>query len=160
MHLPDALLQRLHRPSPRVALGLALRERALAHAMIDLSDGLLADLGHILSASRAHAQVHLAQLPRSPALIDFDAELVADWMLAGGDDYELCFTAAAQHGAAIRALALAQGLGVTQIGEITQVDDSGESDALLASPQRLRVLGPDGQTYTPARRGYEHQFSA
>lgn len=157
--LVDALLQRLHRPSPRVALGLALREGGLAHAMIDLSDGLLADLGHILSASRAHAQIRLSDLPRSPALADLDSPLASDWMLAGGDDYELCFTAATTQSPAIQALAAAQNIRLTRIGEITQVDASGESDALLVAHDRLRVLDAHGQTHTPVRWGYEHQFS-
>lgn len=88
--VPDLLRRRLECPIPRVELGLGLR--GLATAMIDLSDGLAADLGHILRASGVGAELELARLPLSPLV----AERVArhfDWTLplASGDDYELCF---------------------------------------------------------------------
>src|SRR5690606_3458633 len=112
---------RLDRPAPRVAAGLALRDRA--HAAIDVSDGLLADLGHVLAASGVGATLWLERLPLSPpfrrgvaALAQAgacgDDDLAASIALCAGDDYELCFTAAAD--AAIGAdLA---GLRCTEIG--------------------------------------------
>lgn len=84
----------LHAPQPRVALGLALRD--LAHSAIDISDGLLADLGHILAQSNVGAVVELTRVPHS-AYAEFTTNLQDEnyrkMMLAGGDDYELCFTA-------------------------------------------------------------------
>jgi thiamine-monophosphate kinase len=89
------LLQRLHRPTPRIEAGLALREHA--HAAIDVSDGLAADLGHILESSHCGASIHLQQIPLSPQftrnVAKSRAKLAAQWKLGGGDDYELCFTA-------------------------------------------------------------------
>ncbi len=83
---------RLHQPLPRVALGLALR--SVAHSAIDISDGLLADLGHVLEASGVAAEIELAALPVSPVLRRYlDRVVACSALLAGGDDYELCFTA-------------------------------------------------------------------
>jgi thiamine-monophosphate kinase len=107
---------RLRRPQPRVAAGLALL--GLAHAAIDLSDGLAGDLQHILDASRVGADVDIERLPASPALGRFAAG-VARWRLqvCGGDDYELCLCLPpAAFEAACRALAP---LPLTRIGEIT-----------------------------------------
>jgi thiamine-monophosphate kinase len=82
----------LHQPQPRVALGMALR--GIATSAIDISDGLLADLGHVLDASGVGAEISLARLPLSAALqVRMDDPLVRQCALAGGDDYELCFTA-------------------------------------------------------------------
>ncbi len=83
---------RLHRPQPRIALGLALR--GVAHSAIDISDGLLADLGHILERSDVAAEIELAALPASAILRRYlDRVAACSALLAGGDDYELCFTA-------------------------------------------------------------------
>jgi len=94
LHLPaplaDQALARLHRPSPRVALGLALRE--LATSAVDISDGLAQDLGHILAASGVGATLDLARLPRSELLDAVPQEDAWQAQLAGGDDYELLFT--------------------------------------------------------------------
>lgn len=91
--LPDVdrhLQSRLNRPVPRTALGLALRNRATA--CIDLSDGLAADLAHILTASGAGATIDPTRLPVSASLeAAGDGGQVRDWILNGGDDYELCF---------------------------------------------------------------------
>ena len=84
----QALEQRLNRPQPRVASGMALR--GLAHAVIDISDGLAADLGHVLEASGAGATVEVAALPLSAELSALPREQSAALALAGGDDYELC----------------------------------------------------------------------
>lgn len=85
------LVQRHLRPQPRVLQGQALRD--LASSAIDLSDGLISDLRHILNASGCGARIHLDALPYSDALIQHaDAEQALRWALSGGEDYELCFT--------------------------------------------------------------------
>lgn len=113
---PDPFLRmRLDRPTPRVALGLALR--GLAHACIDVSDGLLADLGHICEASGIGAQVDIDALPASDALrTTFDSAIRHGLQAAGGDDYELCFTAAPEARAVIEAASRDAGSMVTRIG--------------------------------------------
>ena len=85
-------LRALETPQPRVALGLALR--GIAHAAIDISDGLLADLGHILERSQVGAEIRFDDLPCSDALRRLlHSDIGKHCLLAGGDDYELCFTA-------------------------------------------------------------------
>ncbi len=136
------LEQRLHRPTPRVAAGLSLR--GLANACIDVSDGLFADLGHVLEASGKGACIALSELPTSPALQQFAApEQRWPLQLAGGDDYELCFTAApAKADAVLAALQACETNGV-RIGRIS------------ATPG-LIALQPDGRAWTPPRPGYQH----
>ncbi len=111
-------LDRLEIPVPRIALGQALR--GLAHAAIDVSDGLLADLGHILEASGVGAVLDLETLPRSAAMRRRRALPGADaLLLSGGDDYELCFTAAPERAAQVQQAAARAGVAVTRIGAIT-----------------------------------------
>ena len=129
MDLPAATLARLRarleRPTPRVALGLALR--GLASSAIDVSDGLLGDLGHVLKSSRVGAEIDVhttTDLLASGALQEsakgiFDAETMMPCALAGGDDYELVFTAPAARRAAVQAASSASGTQVTRIGRIT-----------------------------------------
>lgn len=136
------LRARLERPTPRVALGELLR--GVATAAIDISDGLAADLGHVLAASGCGARVALDRLP----LADQVAGAVAasgDWSLplASGDDYELCFTIAPAHAGELAVLSAAAGCPLTPIGEI-------EARA------GLRLVLPDGQHWQPARAGYDH----
>lgn len=131
-------LAALHRPQPRIALGLALR--GLATAAIDVSDGLLADLGHILEGSGVAARLTIPGLPA--------AGLERDCLLAGGDDYELAFTAAATSDNKVAALAERLGLHLTRIGEIV----TGPSGELV-----LRDAG--GNVITPTSRGYDHFMS-
>src|SRR6201999_436345 len=88
----DALVARLNRPTPRIAQGLELRGRA--HACIDVSDGLVADLGHICRASGVRAEIDAQSLPASPELLSAcTPDERRALQLGGGDDYELCFTA-------------------------------------------------------------------
>jgi len=110
-----ACLQRLERPEPRVALGLALR--GLATAALDVSDGLLGDLGHILHRSGVGAQVQWPALPLEPALQALPLARQQQCALAGGDDYELLFTAPAAAHAAVAALA-SPALALCCIGRI------------------------------------------
>jgi thiamine-monophosphate kinase len=131
------LADRYRLPQPRLALGQRLV--GTAHAMADISDGLAADLGHIADASGVAAVIEAARLPLSPAA---RAAIVADPLrlaaaLGGGDDYELLFTAAAQAGPSISALADELGLALSMIGRIeagSGVKVVDEKGALLAVP--------------------------
>ncbi|ENU15151.1 thiamine-phosphate kinase [Acinetobacter lwoffii] len=94
-HLGHPLQKRLDYPTPRCQLGAALK--GLAHSMIDISDGLAQDLGHILKASQVGAKLQLENLPISPALHALNDAQKWQYALAGGDDYELCFTISPQN---------------------------------------------------------------
>lgn len=116
----DAARRRLERPEPRVALGLALR--GVASAAIDVSDGLAGDLGHVLRRSGVGADLELARAPHLLAALDqgltLPPERVEQLVFAGGDDYELAFTAAPQQRAAVEQAALQAGTPVTRIGTV------------------------------------------
>jgi thiamine-monophosphate kinase len=128
----------LQRPQPRVALGLALQ--GLATAAIDVSDGLLADLGHILEASGVSAQLKIAALP-APTL-------ERDAYLSGGDDYELVFTVPAQARTAVAELATELALPLTRIGSI------------MAGPTvSIELHDLKGRIVEPPHRGYDHFMS-
>lgn len=128
------LLQRLNQPVPRINVGIALR--GIANACIDISDGLAADLGHVLEASGVGAELILAQLPRSQAMIQLglDEAQVQDRQLYGGDDYELCFTAAASQRETINALSRETGCPVTRIGTIIREPGLFHDDATRQQP--------------------------
>lgn len=111
----------MEQPQPRVALGLALR--GIASSAIDVSDGLLGDLGHILKRSQVGACVEVDLLPRSAVLAAQPLAQQRECTLAGGDDYELVFTAPASKADAVHAAAHAAATRVTRIGRI---DDSGQ----------------------------------
>lgn len=107
----------LHQPQPRVALGLALR--GIASSAIDVSDGLLGDLGHILDASKVAAEIDFALLPNSSVMrIYMQQPLGKQCVLSGGDDYELCFTAPAKRHAEIMSISSRLGLPLACIGKI------------------------------------------
>jgi thiamine-monophosphate kinase len=108
------LQRRFEFPTPRVELGAGLRD--LASACIDLSDGLLLDAQRLLRASNCRASIELECLPLSAALIETCGELAWQQGLSGGEDYELCFSAAPAQAAAIAALALRSASPVTRIG--------------------------------------------
>jgi len=111
------IARRLHAPEPRVELGERLRR--LARAAIDVSDGLAGDLGHILERSRVAARVEYALVPKCPAFEKLnDADLERDCVLAGGDDYELVFTAPREHRREVEALAIELQLALTRVGTI------------------------------------------
>jgi thiamine-monophosphate kinase len=138
----EFLTARYRLPQPRLALGQRLA--GLAHAMIDISDGLVADLGHIASVSGVRAVIEAALLPLSPAARTVIAAdpLRLSAALSGGDDYELLFTAAAEAGAALNALAGELGLPLTRIGRIEAgsgvevVDDKGGTLAVPVAGYR------------------------
>ncbi len=114
-----AVHQRMDRPTPRVALGVALR--GIASAAVDVSDGLLGDLGHVLSASGVGAELDADALlagAASGALLAQPLAVQRLCALAGGDDYELCFTAPPAQAASVRSAAAAAGCGVTCFGRV------------------------------------------
>ncbi|HEX9473755.1 MAG TPA: thiamine-phosphate kinase [Steroidobacteraceae bacterium] len=122
--LPDAgghaawLCARFEYPSPRVALGLGLRQ--LASACIDLSDGLLADLPRLAAASGCRAEVDTESLPLSPALRAVSGDPAWQQALAGGEDYELCFTAGAAQAPQLQELATAVGVPLCRCGRLRE----------------------------------------
>jgi len=133
-------------PAPRCGLGQMLAEAGLVSAMIDISDGLLADLGHICKQSGCGAELQLGQVPRSPqfsALVDAASPSFWHLMVAGGEDYELCFTAPAERRDAILKQAKTAGIPATVIGKL---NDSGRVVARL----------PDGSIFQPSASGYTH----
>jgi len=109
---------RLHAPAPRVALGQLLAGGRLAHAALDISDGLVGDLGHILTASKVGAVLDVDALPAGPVLARQALDLRRRFTAAGGDDYELCFTAPVANRAAIFAAGEQSGTAVTRVGRI------------------------------------------
>ena len=131
---------RMHTPTPRVALGLALAEAGLAHAAIDISDGLVGDLGHILAASKVGATLDVDALPAGPVLATWPAALRRQFTAAGGDDYELCFTAPASARNAILALATTVATPVTRVGRI----DAAPGLRLVDAGAQLLDLGLTG----------------
>lgn len=135
-------MRRLDQPQPRVALGIALR--GVARAAIDVSDGLAADLGHICERSQLGADVHVERVPRSPLLDRLaDRTLALEALLAGGDDYELCFTAPARSRPAIEAIGQRLGVTLTRIG-------------VMRRGRGVRVLGSGGARLRLGSRGFDH----
>jgi len=135
----EFLISRYHVPEPRIGLGVALR--GLAHAAIDVSDGLVADLGHICETSRVGAVVEWARVPLSAAARWFvEAHPgLRDAVLGGGDDYELLFTAAPGALDSVTGAAKACGVAVTAIGQVREgagvtVADSDGSEIRVGSP--------------------------
>lgn len=118
-----AVLPRMHQPEPRIALGMQLR--GIASSALDVSDGLLGDLGHILKASQVNAEVLIDQLPTSRTLAEQSERLRRQCAANGGDDYELCFTAPNNRRAAIESLSTAL-LPLTRIGRITSLANTAE----------------------------------
>ncbi|MDO9102081.1 MAG: thiamine-phosphate kinase [Candidatus Nitrotoga sp.] len=132
----------LHQPMPRVTLGLALR--GVAHSAIDISDGLLADLGHILECSNVGAEIAFAALPISCALRPYlEQPLAKHYMLAGGDDYELCFTVPVAYRPEVKKIAGNLGLLLTRIGTIT-------------AEKKCTVRAADGSVINIKESGYDH----
>ena len=134
-----ALVARLRRPTPRLALGAALR--GIAGAAIDVSDGLCQDLGHVLAASGTGACIDARRVPVSPALLDVAGDARArELALSAGDDYELLFTVAPNRVNRLRALEIA--------------DTVAEIGVIRAQPG-LRLVGPNG-TVVAAPGGFQH----
>lgn len=132
---------RMHRPTPRIALGQALL--GVANAALDISDGLIGDLGHILDRSQVGAGLNVDLLPPGPVLAQQTTELRRAFTLAGGDDYELCFTAPVHQREAVLAAGQRSGTAVTRVGSIE------------AEPG-LRLLDAQGQVYQHQLKGFDH----
>ncbi len=140
--LRDFLLERLNLPTPRLAAGAALRDQA--SACVDISDGLLADLGHICHASGVGAEIDAALLPLSPALMAlYDDADALRFALSGGDDYELCFTVPVARLADVQADLSRLGCGVTRIGRVVE-------------GQRVKVRSAEGGWLDDEQQGWEH----
>jgi thiamine-monophosphate kinase len=137
----ESVRRAMELPQPRVALGRALR--GVATSVIDLSDGLLGDLGHVLQRSGVGATVEVDALPRSAVLAAQPLVLQHECLLAGGDDYELLFTAPASADAAVRAAGAAAGVAVTCCGHI---DDR----------PGLRVIDAIGRAVPTPWRAFDH----
>ena len=137
-------LARLHTPVPCIALGLALR--GLASSAIDVSDGLVADLGHIGERSGVALELRYAALPRSRAIqACADERLAQECLLAGGDDYELVFTASPDARGRVASVAADLGLALTRIGAVS----AGE-------PGSVSVRDTDGELMALERKGFDH----
>jgi len=136
-----AAVERLERPHPQVGLGLALR--GVATAAIDVSDGLLGDLGHILECSAVGARIEWNRLPRSEALRRQPEADQRRFALAGGDDYELLFTAPSVRRGEVERAAAGAGVSATRIGEVT-------------STGRLELVDADGRAMDTAPRAFDH----
>ncbi|GAA0793904.1 thiamine-phosphate kinase [Marinobacterium sediminicola] len=135
------LQQRFHRPEPRVSLAQRLRSRV--HAGLDISDGLLADLNHMLEASGVGAEVQQQRVPCSAALRRLYPQHASEWALSGGEDFELCLSVAAEQVRGCVAAAERLGIRLTEVGCIT------------AEPG-LRVLDEFGQPVEGLAQGYDH----
>jgi thiamine-monophosphate kinase len=130
-------------PKPRIFLGLALRN--IATAAIDISDGLLADLQHMLKASQVGANLYLEKIPLANT-IPAHLSTAYEFALNAGDDYELCFTIPANKDADLQQLAQNLNCPLTCVGQI---------DSNLG----LRIYQTDGNLYSPSHLGYVHQWS-
>jgi thiamine-monophosphate kinase len=141
--VPAIFRDKLDRPEPRVAVGQALR--TLATACIDVSDGFAADLEHLLKASDCGARINVNALPSSDALCAAlpEAEQRLPLLLAGGDDYELCFCAPSNQAEHIYRIVEALDCPVTEVGEI------------LTTPG-LQFRYDDGRNYMLSATGYDH----
>lgn len=140
----DLARMRMETPTPRVALGQALR--GIAHAMVDISDGLLGDLGHILKASGVGAEIELAttaNLMATSLQWVCPVDLAMTCVFSGGDDYELAFTAPQSAAAKVQAAAVATGTRVTRIGRITHNTE-------------LVLHNADGQAVPAQFRSFDH----
>jgi len=132
----------LESPSPRVGLGIALR--GIAHAAIDISDGVAADLGHICERSKLGAELSLAALPRSSIGKRLEeTDIGRETVLAGGDDYELCFTASPAARTHIIAIGRRLGITLTRVG-------------VMQRGRGVHLIGVHGAVIDQTRRGYDH----
>lgn len=138
---PNSLRQRLDRPAPRVAAGRRLS--GLAHACIDVSDGLLADLAHICENSVVGAEIKLAELPASADLMSMASASRWRWQACGGDDYELCFTASPRNRDLIVQALDFTDVFATRIGRIV-------------AGQGVRAFDAENKEWQPPRQGYAH----
>lgn len=138
------LLRRHRHPTARVGAGLQLAKRKLATAMMDISDGLLQDLGHVCRASGTGAVVLQEKLPLSPAFTRVAGRDGFDYALSGGEDYELLFTSGRQHRKAVAQVARRTGVRITRIGEC------------VAKKQGITLINEQGASLPIGRVGHDH----
>ena len=143
----DAVREAMERPQPRVALGLTLR--GLASSAIDVSDGLLGDLTHVLQRSGVDAVVEVDALPRSPVLLKQSLALQRMCTLSGGDEYELLFTAAPERSVRVVAAGAAAGTSITRIGRIVPRLPS-------AVGPRVELVDAEGRPVTHPHGSFDH----
>jgi thiamine-monophosphate kinase len=155
LSLPDGsdyFCSRYYCPSARVELGQALQ--GVASAAIDISDGLLADLNHILVASNVGAKLQVDQIPKSSAMLSLlnqgviSTDACEQHMLSGGDDYELCFTVAADQCASLIKSAKVLGVDVTEIGIVEACKDE--------DVERVNCFDREGKRVTYSKHGFQH----
>jgi thiamine-monophosphate kinase len=145
-----AILPRMHQPEPRITLGMQLR--GIASSALDVSDGLLGDLGHILKASQVNAEVLIDQLPISRTLAEQTAHLRRQCAANGGDDYELCFTAPKSKRAEIESLSTAV-LPLTCIGSISSASNGTEPKLILRDANGNLLTADDSKLLT---KSFDH----
>ena len=131
------LLQAFWQPQPQLALGYWLRGKA--GAVIDISDGLLADAGHIAAESGVQLQIHAQQLPLAGAAVQADAAQALQWALAGGDDYQLLFSLSSVHAA-----------------ELAQLFPQARCIGRVSTGQGVQLLDACGHALPVEQRGYQH----
>lgn len=148
----EFLLERYLRPTPRVVLGSTLR--GIASSCIDISDGLLADAGHIASRSGVGISITIDALPASDALQAAPAANRLPYQLSGGDDYELCFTVPPRQGAQLETVAAGIGVQVTRIGVVNAGSDVMCVDA-AGKPVTCDRVAATGRA-TSGRAGFQH----
>jgi thiamine-monophosphate kinase len=141
------LIEKHLSPTPRITEGRLIAENHLANAMIDISDGLIADLGHILEESRVGAKIWISRIPLSEAFRRAAPRYTPngiDLAISGGEDYELLLTATRKKAEKLMALFRKSGLQITPIGEIVD------------SRHGLKLYREDGREYRLRRKGYDH----
>ena len=136
----EAVLPRMHEPQPRIALGMQLR--GIASSALDVSDGLLGDLRHILKASQVNAEVMIDQLPTSLTLVKQTEDLRRQCAANGGDDYELCFTAPKNKRTEIESLSTTL-LPLTRIGSISSASNGTEPLLILRDANGNQLTAAD-----------------
>jgi thiamine-monophosphate kinase len=130
---------RMHQPTPRVNLGIALRD--VANSALDISDGLLGDLRHILKQSNKDAEIFLDRIPKSHILAKQSQAIQSQYAASGGDDYELCFTATTSMRERIAEISASLNLPLTQIGSIKPMQHLAPEILLINSAGM--TLNPD-----------------
>jgi thiamine-monophosphate kinase len=150
---PDALElieARMHQPTPRVELGIALRD--IAHSAVDISDGLLGDLRHILRQSNKDAEVFLDRLPKSATLLKQSVDIQNRYAASGGDDYELCFTAPVSKREVLAKISANLHLPLTNIGSIKTMQQA-SPEIHLINRQGIK-LSPEEAS--PLLQSFDH----
>jgi thiamine-monophosphate kinase len=140
--LIDRLYNKFYRPEPRIQEGILLQN--IASSAIDISDGLIADLGHILSSKSYGANIEFERIPYANFLTDIaDHDLIRKWILSGGDDYELCFTVSKKHVALLESMMASKKIQVCYIGQVS------------INPG-IRCYDNQGELLNIIKSGYQH----